>query len=35
MPQDVAPTAAFLAGDGASFITGSTIAVHGGWTLQG
>lgn len=35
MPQDVAPTAAFLASDGASFITGSTIAVHGGWTLQG
>lgn len=35
MPRDVAPTAAFLAGDGASFITGSTIAVHGGWTLQG
>lgn len=35
MPQDVAPAAAFLAGDGAGFITGSTIAVHGGWTLQG
>lgn len=35
MPQDVAPAAAFLAGDGAGFITGSTVAIHGGWTLQG
>lgn len=35
VPDDVAPAAAFLAGDGAAFITGSVIAVHGGWTLQG
>lgn len=35
MPEDVAPAAAFLAGEGADFITGATIAVHGGWTLQG
>lgn len=35
LPQDVAPTAAFLASDGAGFITGATVAVHGGWTLQG
>ena len=35
MPEDVAPAVAFLAGDSADFITGTAIAVHGGWTLQG
>jgi glucose 1-dehydrogenase/3-oxoacyl-[acyl-carrier protein] reductase len=30
MPDDVAPLAVFLAGDGASYITGETILVDGG-----
>lgn len=33
-PQDVGELAAFLAGDAASFITGQTIVVDGGWVLH-
>lgn len=35
VPADVAPAVEFLASDEASFITGATIAIHGGWTLMG
>lgn len=35
VPSDVAPAVSFLASDAAAFITGATIAVHGGWTLNG
>ena len=31
-PEEVASVAVFLAGDGASFITGSAVTVDGGWT---
>lgn len=34
-PQEVAATVAFLAGDDASFITGTSIAVDGGWLAHG
>jgi len=34
-PQDVAPAVAFLASDEARFITGASLAIHGGWTLSG
>ncbi|MEP7299945.1 MAG: glucose 1-dehydrogenase [Caldimonas sp.] len=34
-PPDVAPAVAFLASDGARFITGASLAIHGGWTLSG
>jgi 3-oxoacyl-[acyl-carrier protein] reductase len=33
-PEDVAELATFLASDAASFITGQTIVVDGGWVLQ-
>lgn len=33
-PQEVAATAAFLASDDASYITGETIFVDGGWMVQ-
>ena len=32
-PDDIAPTAVFLAGDGARYITGQTISVSGGLTM--
>ena len=32
LPEEVAATAVFLAGDASSFITGTTINVDGGWT---
>jgi 2-hydroxycyclohexanecarboxyl-CoA dehydrogenase len=32
-PTDIAPAVAFLAGDGASFITGQTLSVSGGLTM--
>ncbi len=35
VPDDVAPAVAFLASDEARFITGASLAVHGGWTLSG
>jgi glucose 1-dehydrogenase len=34
-PTDVAPAVAYLASDAAQFITGVSLAVHGGWTLTG
>jgi 3-oxoacyl-[acyl-carrier protein] reductase len=33
-PEDVGELVAFLAGDGASFISGQTIVVDGGWVLH-
>ena len=33
-PEDVAELATFLAGDAASFITGQTIVVDGGWVMH-
>jgi len=33
-PEDVGQLVAFLAGDGASFISGQTIVIDGGWTLN-
>lgn len=33
-PEDVAHAVAFLAGDGAEFITGQTLMVDGGWQLH-
>jgi 2-hydroxycyclohexanecarboxyl-CoA dehydrogenase len=33
-PVDIAPVVAFLAGDGASFITGQTVSVSGGLTMS-
>ncbi|MEO6746490.1 MAG: SDR family oxidoreductase [Caldimonas sp.] len=35
VPMDVAPAVAFLASDDARFITGASVAIHGGWTLSG
>jgi 3-oxoacyl-[acyl-carrier protein] reductase len=32
-PEEIAEVAVFLAGDGASFMTGATVMVDGGWTL--
>lgn len=34
-PADIAEVVAFLASDKASYVTGSTIAVHGGWSIRG
>lgn len=31
-PEEIAPLAAFLASDGASYITGANIPIDGGWT---
>ena len=33
-PEDIAPAVAFLASDGAAFITGQTLSVSGGLTMQ-
>jgi NAD(P)-dependent dehydrogenase (short-subunit alcohol dehydrogenase family) len=33
-PGEIADVALFLAGDGASYITGTTITIDGGWTAQ-
>ena len=35
VPEDVATAVTFLATDEARFITGASLAVHGGWTLIG
>lgn len=35
VPTDIAPAVAFLASDAAQFITGASVAIHGGWTLTG
>ena len=32
-PEEIASVVAFLAGDGASFVTGATIDVNGGWVM--
>ena len=32
-PEEVASVVAFLAGDGAAFITGATIDINGGWVM--
>ncbi|MCY4371255.1 MAG: SDR family NAD(P)-dependent oxidoreductase [bacterium] len=32
-PEEVADVVAFLAGDGASFVTGATIDINGGWVM--
>ena len=34
-PDEIARVVRFLAGDGAGYITGQTIVVDGGWTIQG
>ena len=33
-PEDVAAAVSYLASDDAAYITGTTIAVHGGYTAQ-
>ena len=34
-PQEIASVVLFLAGDGAGYVTGQSIVVDGGWTVQG
>jgi NAD(P)-dependent dehydrogenase (short-subunit alcohol dehydrogenase family) len=34
-PDEIARVVCFLAGDGASYVTGQTLLVDGGWTIQG
>jgi 3-oxoacyl-[acyl-carrier protein] reductase len=33
-PQDIAAAVAFLASEGAGYITGQVLVVDGGWTIQ-
>ena len=32
-PEEIANVVSFLAGDGASFVTGATIDINGGWVM--
>ena len=34
VPEDVAKAVVFLASDAASMITGETLMIDGGWTIQ-
>jgi NAD(P)-dependent dehydrogenase (short-subunit alcohol dehydrogenase family) len=34
LPEQVVPAVLFLAGDGASYVTGVTLSIDGGWTAQ-
>jgi NAD(P)-dependent dehydrogenase (short-subunit alcohol dehydrogenase family) len=34
-PDEIARVVCFLAGDGAAYVTGQTLLVDGGWTIQG
>jgi NAD(P)-dependent dehydrogenase (short-subunit alcohol dehydrogenase family) len=33
-PEEIAPAAVYLAGPGASFVTGACLVVDGGWSID-